>query len=222
MKRVATEIASLPSKRHKQPTPAETQADHAVWKAKLREWRANHEWACFVDGSCLGNGRIEREDEGKRYYGAGGSACYLVNLRRGCAESYAYRITNNLAELAAVQLGLRVMAELVQDVPPPKPRTWHVLTDSSYALEMLRRDVPRNAAKNVELVQAVRALIEELELREHVSIVLHQVKAHTGLPYNERVDKMAKAAAQRGVLEWQHREAEAQEQTKKQRESARE
>jgi len=80
--------------------------------------------------------------------------------------------------------------------PPPRvPSTVHILSDSKYAIGTLDPTLNWKAKKNVELVDRIKDALARLS-RTH-KIHIHWVKAHAGVPGNERADQLAN----RGVTE---------------------
>ncbi len=87
--------------------------------------------------------------------------------------------TNNIAELTAILLGLR----LVDDPSTPVD----VMTDSAYCVGLLTQGW--KAKKNTELVAELR---ETLTAFEDARII--KVPGHSGVPDNERADALATGA----------------------------
>lgn len=135
----------------------------------------------FTDGSCLGNP------------GPGG---WGVLLRFGDVEKELSGgeadTTNNRMELRAAIEGL---ASLTRDVPV------EIHTDSTYVRDGItswihgwKRNGWKTAAKkpvkNADLWQQLDALVARYD------VDWHWVKGHAGHPENERVDDLARAAAE--------------------------
>ncbi|MFO8072253.1 MAG: ribonuclease H [Polyangia bacterium] len=126
----------------------------------------------YTDGACLGNP------------GPAGLGYYLElpdgnRLQRG--EPLG-RATNNIAELTAISRAL----ELIDD-----RRDARVLlhTDSEYAIGLLTRGWKAKA--NRELIERIRRRVARFPLLE-----LRKVRGHAGVPQNELVDRLARAAAE--------------------------
>lgn len=112
--------------------------------------------------------------------------------------------TNNITELTAIEMGLGLLAKATDSplttsgnytVPPPRVsrHEWHILTDSEYSIGVLSLGWKRN--KNVDLIERICTLQESLQATCGVTVEYHWVPGHAGVVYNERVDKLAKAAA---------------------------
>jgi ribonuclease HI len=90
--------------------------------------------------------------------------------------------TNNVAELSAILEGLRAVKR------PELPVRLH--TDSAYAIGVLVEG--HRVRKNVELVREIRR-----EMARFDDLVLVKVPAHSGVPENERADRLARSAQRR-------------------------
>lgn len=92
---------------------------------------------------------------------------------------YIGHSTNNIAELMAIGRALEHI----------KNKTLPVLlySDSTYAIGVLSGRM--KAAKNRELIASIQA-----EMRNFPSLSLLKVKAHSGVTYNERVDRLVARA----------------------------
>lgn len=134
----------------------------------------------FTDGACLGNP------------GKGGWAALL---RYGTVEKvlqgHAPDTTNNRMELTAV-------IEALQALKRRSIVTIH--TDSQYVCHGVQTWLPqwrargwktadRKPVKNIDLWQALTPLLDKHQL------TWQWVRGHNGHPENERVDKLARAAA---------------------------
>jgi ribonuclease HI len=123
----------------------------------------------IVDGACLGNP------------GPGGWAAIIrssegeVVLSGGCPES-----TNNRMELTALREGLRAL---------PEGSSVTVVTDSEYLRGTLGGGWRRRANHDL--------LAELDELLRTRSVTWEMVRGHSGHPDNERVDRLARAEAER-------------------------
>lgn len=135
----------------------------------------------FTDGSCLGNP------------GPGGYGALLVynGHKKELAEGFK-TTTNNRMELLAVIEGLKVLKE---------PCSVSVTTDSNYVKDGITkwifnwkkngwRTASKQPVKNVDLWKAL-----DEEVARH-QIEWHWVKGHSGHPENERVDDLAREAAE--------------------------
>jgi len=90
--------------------------------------------------------------------------------------------TNQIAELEGIGLALDLATEAKLD-----GLKLAVLTDSAYALGMLQPGSKWKAKENVELVRSLRARIAQRK----AGVEIHKVKAHCGVPMNERADALA-------------------------------
>lgn len=89
--------------------------------------------------------------------------------------------TNNIAELTAILEGLKMVAE-------PATTPTDVMTDSAYCVGLLTKNW--KAKKNQELIAELRKVASAFgDLR------IVKVKAHCGIPDNERADELACAGA---------------------------
>ncbi len=136
----------------------------------------------FVDGACLGNP------------GPGG---YAVLIRSGGREEILAGgepyTTNNRMELKALLCALTHFKE---------PKKIKVYTDSEYLLKGLTEWLPRWQKRNFRTSSGSR--VKNLDLWKELAklVSYHQVefvkvKAHSGHPENERVDRLAKEWAKR-------------------------
>lgn len=142
----------------------------------------------YTDGSSLGNGK------------AGARAGCAVSTNRGFewkARAPGAQ-TNNRGELYAAIVGL---AQARND------QSATLYTDSEYVLNGLnlwlrgwvRRGWKRGGGEQVlneDLWRMAWALVSERDEKEQARMVVLWVKAHAGDPGNERVDKLAKEAAE--------------------------
>lgn len=145
----------------------------------------------FTDGACLGNP------------GPGGWAALL---RRGTHERELCggeaHTTNNRMELLAVIRGLEALR---------KPCNVALTTDSQYVMRGVREWMPRWIAKGWRT--AGGDAVKNRDLWERLALALaphevdwHWVRGHAGHPENERVDVLARSAAEAardGLLEVQ-------------------
>jgi ribonuclease HI len=127
----------------------------------------------FCDGACRGNP---------------GPMGIGILLRYGRAEKIIGepigRGTNNVAELTAIERGLRQIRR--RDLPVV------IVSDSTYAIGVLSGRM--RAHKNVELVKRIASLIGEF-----ADIRFRKVPGHAGHPENEEVDRLATEAAESGM-----------------------
>jgi ribonuclease HI len=135
----------------------------------------------FTDGSCLGNP------------GPGGYGALLVYNGHKKELSQGFKnTTNNRMELLAVIEGLKVISERCNV---------EVTTDSNYVKDGITKWIKnwqkngwktaaKQPVKNVDLWKAL-----DIEVAKH-NINWHWVKGHSGHPENERVDDLARNAAE--------------------------
>lgn len=141
----------------------------------------------FCDGACLGNP------------GPGGWA-YLLRTGSGDARlekegsGFAPETTNNRMELTAAIQGLAALT---------RPCQVELVCDSQYVVKGLSTWLPgwkragwrkadRQPVLNADLWQALDAQAARHQLQAR------WVRGHAGHPENERVDRLARAAAERG------------------------
>lgn len=135
----------------------------------------------FTDGSCLGNP------------GPGGWACVLLcNGRRKELSGGFARTTNNRMEIYAVLMALSALT---------RSCAVELHTDSRYLADAVTKrwlvkwqkngwlTADKKPVKNRDLWERLAALLKEHQVR------FAWVKAHNGLPDNERCDELAKTAA---------------------------
>jgi ribonuclease HI len=125
----------------------------------------------WTDGACTGNPGP-----------AGIGAVIIDGPERIELSEYLGEGTNNIAELTAILRGL----ERVQD----RARPVIVYSDSEYSIGLLTK--AWKAKKNVELVDALRALC-----RQFADLSFVKVAGHAGIPLNERTDQLARDAITR-------------------------
>ncbi|MEZ5463079.1 ribonuclease HI [Dokdonella sp.] len=135
----------------------------------------------FTDGACLGNP------------GPGGWAALLRHAgRERELHGGAAHTTNNRMELFAVIAGLEALR---------KPCTVTLTTDSQYVMRGIREWMPRWIARGWRTVGGDpvknRDLWERLveALKPH-AVEWHWVRGHAGHAENERVDQLARRAAE--------------------------
>ena len=128
----------------------------------------------FTDGSCLKNP------------GPAGSACILFyNNYKKVKSKYLGVATINVAELTAVKMGLKLIKKEYRDIPVV------IYTDSMYCIGLLSMNW--KARKNIKLVGNIKSLISCFK-----NVTFVKVKSHSGVKYNNAVDRLAKKAS--GVL----------------------
>ena len=139
----------------------------------------------FTDGSCLGNP------------GPGGYGALLVYNGHKKTLKQGYQLTtNNRMELLAVIKGLEALTQKCQVT---------LTTDSNYVKDGITKWIfnwkkngwktaSKQPVKNVDLWK----LLDEQVARH--SIDWHWVKGHSGHPENERVDDLAREAAESSAL----------------------
>ncbi len=159
-------------------------------------------YVAFADGSCL-NGN-------PGYAGAG--ACLLepnpdastapreAGGWRARDSTHAFgrrKATNNVAELKAVELALKLCVARTRESKEGTHtiKKWAILTDSTYVVGLLQENW--KASQNALRVAALRAELTRCEAAYGVMITLMWVKGHQGLFWNEHVDKLAREAAVR-------------------------
>lgn len=126
----------------------------------------------YTDGACTGNP------------GPMGIGVVILDPSQSGAAGrrelsrYLGQGTNNIAELTAIEAGLK---EVGRDRPV------RVYSDSSYAIGLLAQGW--RAKANQELVQRLRIL-----LREFARVEFVKVAGHAGVPENERCDVLARGA----------------------------
>ncbi len=139
----------------------------------------------FTDGSCLGNP------------GPGGYGALLVYNGHSKELSQGFELTtNNRMELLAVIEGLKALSQ---------PCNVEVTTDSNYVKDGITKWInnwkkngwktaAKQPVKNVDLWKAL-----DSEVNKH-NVNWHWVKGHSGHPENERVDDLARNAAESDAL----------------------
>ena len=129
---------------------------------------AIHVW---TDGACTGNPGP-----------AGLGVVVIEDGKERELSEYLGEGTNNIAELMAILRGLETIAD--------RKRTTVVYSDSQYSIGLLTK--PWKAKANVELVAKLRGVVKEFADLRFV-----KVAGHAGIPLNERVDELARAAVVR-------------------------
>jgi ribonuclease HI len=140
----------------------------------------------FTDGACEGNP------------GPGGYGAILIRDGERKELSQGYRLTtNNRMEILAVLEALRSLGE---------PSQVTVYTDSKYVADSMNKgwveawqesDWVRKGGKRVPNADLWRAL---LRLTEEHEVDFKWVRAHTGIPDNERADALSYAAIEQEDL----------------------
>lgn len=126
------------------------------------------QWVAYTDGACSGNP------------GPAGAGMVVIAPGGKIHEGYAFlgSATNNVAELAAVLLGVESIPRDAESVA--------IHTDSKYAIGVLTLGWKPKA--NTELVHRTRAALAGRNVR------LVYVPGHAGVPMNERADELAREA----------------------------
>lgn len=136
----------------------------------------------YTDGSCLGNP------------GPGGWAAILLYKKaRKEIHGNEPNTTNNRMELMAAIKGLEALK---------KPLPIHIYTDSSYLKDGITKwlkswqlngwkTASKKPVKNQDLWERLA------DLQNKYDIIWNWVKAHNGDEYNEAVDQLARASAER-------------------------
>ena len=140
--------------------------------ADPREIAADGAIHIYTDGACSGN--------------PGPAGIGIVLLYKGHRKEisrYIGMATNNIAELKAIKAGLESVKN--RDLPVV------LYTDSSYSVGLLTKGW--KAKQNQELVQQLKSLVSEFK-----RLRLVKVKGHAGHPENERADRLAVKAIQKG------------------------
>lgn len=142
-----------------------------------------------TDGACSGNP------------GPGGWAALMRwNNREKELSGWAAHTTNNVMELIAVISALEALK---------RPCSVDLYTDSRYVLDGITKWITgwrrngwktstKQPVKNVELWLRLESLAAQHR------ITWHWVKGHAGDPYNERVDRAARAAISIGISKKLH------------------
>jgi ribonuclease HI len=122
----------------------------------------------YTDGACTGNP------------GPAGLGVLLIDGdQRRELSKYLGHGTNNIAELSAVEEALLAAED--------HGRALVIHTDSQYAIGVLTKGWKAKA--NQELIARIK-----VTLKPFVKLQLRYVKGHAGIPDNERVDELARAA----------------------------
>ena len=127
----------------------------------------------YTDGACSGN--------------PGPAGLGVVMIYKGHRKElsrYLGEATNNIAELRAIEEGLKAITNRGLPVV--------VHTDSNYALGLLTKGW--KAKENKELVARIRSLASTFK-----NLRFEKVKGHSGCPENERADRLAVEAARKGA-----------------------
>ncbi|MCP4749077.1 MAG: ribonuclease HI [Desulfobacteraceae bacterium] len=127
----------------------------------------------YTDGACSGNPGP-----------AGIGVVMIYKDRKKEISRYIGIATNNIAELEAIRTGLTAITNHRLPIV--------VYTDSQYAFGLLTKGW--KAKQNQELVQEVRKLSKKFTHLQYV-----KVKGHAGHEYNERADRLAVEAVEKGV-----------------------
>lgn len=139
----------------------------------------------WTDGSSLGNGK-----DGS----AGGIGAILIdpvkNKEREISKGYP-NSTNNQMELLAAITGLELLRY---------PCEVKLMTDSQYVINCIEKWMPNWKNNGWKTAKGAPVKNQELIIRLDKMVNYHEVefvkvKAHCGIEYNERVDKLAKQGA---------------------------
>lgn len=145
----------------------------------------------YTDGSCLGNP------------GNGGWGFIVVvdgkmlDERSGPAPD----TTNNIMELSAVIQALSWLGEIHPRLVHPLEHKIHIWTDSQYVMKGVQ-EWSKNWIKNGWQTAAGKPVKNKEYWQELLNktavfdLEWHWVKGHSGHPMNERVDELARAAAE--------------------------
>lgn len=125
---------------------------------------------CFTDGACRGNPGTA----------GAGAVVLLPSGQRGEASQSLGRATNNIAELTAIGLALKLLDAQAIELTAPGI----LLTDSAYSHGVLSRGWKAKA--NQALVAELKA-----KLAERPNLKLHWIAGHVGIDGNERADALA-------------------------------
>lgn len=145
-------------------------------------------YVVFTDGSSLNNP------------GPTGASAVLVTgvdvKSEPITQSFTFpqRATNNLGELKGIDLALDLLKE---QHAKEKRNRWIILTDSRYVCGALG---PNKAHKNAEVIQALKTRIQTLQTDHGVVVSVEWIRSHCGHQWNELVDSLAVAAAQKAVV----------------------
>lgn len=97
--------------------------------------------------------------------------------------------TNNIAELMAIERGLRLVLNGAMILPTPVV----LRTDSKYAIGVCFKGW--RARANAGIVRRIRLLSERF-----IDLRVEWVRGHDGDPGNERADRLARRAAERNEI----------------------
>ena len=165
------EAGAIPAARPAGGRPAAAGPTSARTRAAVRT-RSEEPIVIYTDGASLGNpGR------------AGAGALLLYQGRQREISRYLGRATNNVAELVAVKMALESVKN--REIPVD------VHSDSTYVIGLLAQGW--KARENTQLVEEIRGLLQQFS-----NVRFIKVKAHAGVWNNERVDELARTAAETG------------------------
>lgn len=148
----------------------------------------------YTDGSCMGNpgpagygaclvSRLTETRDSKQRL----DSDILISKESERAVEEGSNGTNNIAELKAVGLGIKLwQASRTENL---EVKSLYLATDSMYSINMLRRVAPFNAKKNVALIERLR---QELKPFWEAGGVMEHVKGHSRHFYNDYVDSISK------------------------------
>ncbi len=127
----------------------------------------------FTDGACSGNPGP-----------AGIGVLMLYKENEKSISTYLGEATNNIAELKAIQAGLKEVKNKKMPV--------RVFTDSAYSAGVLAQGW--KAQKNQELIGAIKKIMAQFS-----DLQLIKVKGHAGVWENEKADELATSAIKKAV-----------------------
>ncbi|XP_029845979.3 uncharacterized protein LOC115328738 [Ixodes scapularis] len=153
-------VSNLSAKRNVQPTVARQLTEHHCDERY-------HGWArLYTDGSVRDSTRTAT------------AAAFREDTGRTAAERLTFHASSTTAELAALQLGLRLLDE-------NEPARVVVLADSRAALGLLR-----SPDRSPQLAREVVARVGELQVKGW-TIAFQWLPSHCGTSGNERADQLA-------------------------------
>jgi ribonuclease HI len=159
---------------------------------------------------CVCTKEVSSSDRLSRLVYAGAAALNDPSFGKWCERTRSLgEGTNNIGELNGIALAFTVLEDEANKVEVEKQEAQHkadvedatpasekipvaILTDSTYAVGILSKNW--SAQKNQDLIASLRNRL--IALRAFYDIDLIWVKAHVGLPGNERADQLANAACQ--------------------------
>lgn len=172
--RLVTGVSNARFKKFANKKDAEFFAEHgemppteAAYGTTANTNPANGKLCVYTDGACRGNGSRGAQAGIGVFFGE-------RDARNISRRVHAPTVTNNMAELLAIQAAVRATAD--SDVPV------EICTDSEYAMRCCtdygRRQRAEGWTNRVPNVDLIKEIVEELELRPRLSF--RHVRAHTG------------------------------------------